>query len=266
MSSPAKMYDIEILPGGFRPARPSMDVAGHIVKTPESFTVLPRGMGVCKTKIEIKRVPFGGAIYVYNIESLLLQQRISTMGGVVAGKVDELVIYFANFSDVPVKFTRGDPVAQLVLAPASIESATVKSYVGESVKPIVGEDDLIKKYQVKLIDLDKGGSGVETITLADNEYGVFTELPDAVDKYNDVIPRVYTVPEQIINVGTKDFMQPIVMWKDDYDAVKNMDNLKGLIKGLMNVDPAFQPLLKINDGRMPLAKLDVRRYYNRETL
>lgn len=29
------------------------------------------------------------------------------------------------------------------------------------------------------------------------------------------------------------------MWKDDYDVVKNMDNLKGLIKGLMNVDFVF---------------------------
>lgn len=46
-----------------------------------------------------------------------------------------------------------------------------------------------------MIDLDKGGFGVEIIILVDNEYGVFIELLDVVDKFNDVIFRVYIVLE-----------------------------------------------------------------------
>lgn len=72
MSFFVKMYDIEILLGGFRFVRLSMDVVGYIVKILELFIVLFCGMGVCKIKIEIKRVLFGGVIYVYNIEFLFL--------------------------------------------------------------------------------------------------------------------------------------------------------------------------------------------------
>lgn len=46
-----------------------------------------------------------------------------------------------------------------------------------------------------MIDLDKGGFGVEIIILVDNEYVVFIELLDVVDKFNDVIFRVYIVLE-----------------------------------------------------------------------